>query len=71
MIGVVIRVLTGDFYAGLSKIGCKVSLVEAVELVAVLEVINFAMDAGFRNILLEGDNLEVTNAIQTKDDDLD
>lgn len=45
----VVRDHRGDFFAGLNKIGCK----WAAELVAALEVINFAVDASFRNILLD------------------
>lgn len=52
-----------DFYEGLSKIGCKVSSAKVAELVAPLEASNFAVNAGFRNIILEGDNLGVMNAI--------
>ena len=68
-IEVVIHDHTCDFYAGLSKNDCKVSSAEAAKLVAALEAINFAVDAGFRNILLEGDNLGVINAI--REDGLD
>lgn len=41
----------GEFYAGLSKLGRRVSLVAA------LEAINFALCAEFRDIVLEGNNL--------------
>ena len=69
-IGVVIRDHSGSFLAGLSKSGCRVSSAEAAELVAAYEAINFAVDAGFRNFLLEGDNIGVMNAIRCNEDGL-
>lgn len=44
---------SGEFYAEMSKIGCRVSSAEAAELVATREAMSFAVDAGFRDIMLE------------------
>lgn len=55
-----------DFFLDLSKIGCKVFSTEVTELIAALKAINFAVDVGFCNFLLEGDNLGVMNVIQSK-----
>ena len=62
-IGAMIRDYRGEFFASMSKLGGKVALVEAAEFVATREAIMFAVDADFRDIVLEGDNLGVINAI--------
>lgn len=63
-IGVVIRDHMGEFYAGLSKGGCKALSAENAELEAAREAVTFALEAGFRKIILERDNITVINAIR-------
>lgn len=65
-----IRDHRGEFYAGLSKFTHKVPTPEAAELLAGLKALNLAIDAGFRNLVLEGDNASVINALQQYEDGL-
>ena len=60
-IGLVVQDYRGEFYAGMSKLGNIVASAETVELVAAREALNFALDAGFRDIILEGNNLSIIN----------
>lgn len=53
----------GDFFAGISKAGRRVESAEVAEFVAAREAISFAIEAGFRQVTLEGDNAAVINAI--------
>lgn len=66
-VGGVVRDHMGGFFSGLSKVGCKVSSTEISELVAAREVLSFAWEAGFRDVILEGDNLSVMNAIRANE----
>ena len=56
-VGVVIRDHSGDFFAGMSKRGLEVNSAEMAELLAAREAIKFALEAGFRDVLLEGDSI--------------
>ena len=69
-IGVVVRDHMGEFFAGMTKVGEKASSAEVAELVAAREAIVFAVEAGFSNLVLEGDNLVVMNSLQSSKDDL-
>lgn len=42
----------------------KVVSVEAAEFVAAREALSFALEAGFRNVILEGNNTIVISALQ-------
>lgn len=55
----------GEFYASLSKGGCKALSAESAELVAAREAVMFALEVGFRDIILKGDYIIVINAIQS------
>lgn len=44
--------------------------VEESELVARFKAIKFALDTGFRNLVLKGDNLPVMNALRNIEDGL-
>lgn len=57
-----------EFYAALSKRGGTVSSAEVAELVAALEAIKFALDAGFRDVELEGNKIAMRNAIELEGD---
>lgn len=67
-IGVVIRDHTGDFFAGISKKGTRVFSAKATEFVAAKEALCFAIDVRFRDIVSEGDNVLVINAIKGRED---
>lgn len=61
-VGMVIRDYISEFYAGMRKWGSRVASAEAAELVAVQDVNIFVTDVGFKDMMLEGDNLGVINA---------
>lgn len=60
----------GEFYTGLSKFAHKVASVEAAELMAGVEAIQFAINAGFRKIRLKCDNIYVIDDIKSYEDGL-
>lgn len=67
-IGVVIRGAHGEFYVGLNKFSRGFCSIETVELKAGLEALRFTIDVGFRDIILEGDNVSVVNTFKTSND---
>ena len=57
----------GVFFAGVSKTGGEVSSAEIAELMTVREAIIFTWEAGFRDVIFEGDNIIVMNAIRSNE----
>ena len=55
------------FFAGMSKLGIRVESAEVAEFVVAREALSFAIEAGFRDITLEGDNDAVISAISTEE----
>lgn len=53
----------GVFFARLSKAGSTTSSVEIAEIMAAWEAIVFAWESGFQDVILEGDNITIMNAI--------
>ena len=52
----------------MSKREPEVSSVEMAELLAAREAIKFALEVGFREVILEGDSISFMNAIQMNED---
>lgn len=65
-----IRDHRGKFYAGICKVGPQVTSAEVAECIAAREMVLFVLQASFRNIILECDNLGVVNAIRDNEDGL-
>lgn len=63
--GAIIRNTTGDVMAGMSAKGPFVSNSEEVEALACQKAIEFFMEAGFSELVIEGDSLNVMRAIST------
>lgn len=63
-IGVVVSNHSGDFYAGMSKVGTKAASAELAEFFAAKEALIFAIEAGSREAVVEGDCKAVINAIR-------
>lgn len=61
--GAIIRNTTGDVMAGMSAKGPFVSNSEEVEALACQKAIEFFMEAGFSELVIEGDSLNVMRAI--------
>ncbi|KAK9987011.1 hypothetical protein SO802_031962 [Lithocarpus litseifolius] len=64
-IGAIIRNDKGEVMAGMSAIGPKVDTSEEAELLACRRSIEFAVDAGFTRLVIEGDNSNVMQAISS------
>ncbi|KAL0002856.1 hypothetical protein SO802_016637 [Lithocarpus litseifolius] len=64
-IGAIIRNDKGEVMAGMSAIGPKVDTSEEAELLACRRSIEFAVDAGFTRLVIEGDNFNVMHAISS------
>ncbi|XP_065638610.1 uncharacterized protein LOC136071363 [Quercus suber] len=61
-VGVVIRNSLGEVMAGLSTYGPVVASNEEAEVLACRKVVEFAIDAGFMDLMIEGDNAMVMKA---------
>ncbi|KAL0006060.1 hypothetical protein SO802_013621 [Lithocarpus litseifolius] len=64
-IGAIIRNDKGEVMAGMFTIGPKVDTSEEAELLACRRSIEFAVDAGFTRLVIEGDNSNVMQAISS------
>ena len=62
-VGVIVRNSLGEVMAGLSARGPAVANSEEAEALACRKAVEFAMDAGFTNLVIEGDNAAVIKAI--------
>ncbi|XP_023905314.1 uncharacterized protein LOC112017083 [Quercus suber] len=62
-VGVIVRNGLGEVMAGLSARGPAVANSEEAEALACRKAVEFAMDAGFINLVIEGDNAAVMKAI--------
>lgn len=62
-VGVIIRNDKGEAMAALSVAGPSVSTSEEAEVLACRKALEFAVDAGFRDVVVEGDNSAVMKAI--------
>ena len=69
-IGVVVRDHKGEFYAAMSKVGVRVDSAEVAELVVAREVLVFAIEVGFLDTMLEGDNMVVMQSLRSNIDGL-
>ena len=63
--GVIIRNDNGEVMAAMTASGPKVSTSDEAELLACRRAIEFAMDAGFTRLIIEGDNSNVIQAISS------
>ena len=61
--GAVIRNVNGEVMAALSVIGGAVGDSEEVEVMVCCKALEFAIDAGFTEVILEGDNATVLKTI--------
>ncbi|KAK9996774.1 hypothetical protein SO802_021460 [Lithocarpus litseifolius] len=64
-IGAIIRNERGEVMAGMSTIGPTVETGEEAELLACRRSLEFAVDAGFTEVMIEGDNTNVMQAISS------
>ena len=64
-IGAIIRNDKGEVMAGMSAIGPKVDTSEEAELLACRRSIEFAVEAGFTCLVIEGDNSNIMQAISS------
>nr|XP_023904550.1 uncharacterized protein LOC112016266 [Quercus suber] len=64
-IGVVIRNAAGEVMAALSTKGAAVNDSEEAEAVACRTAVEFAIDAGFSELIIEGDNVTVMSAVSS------
>ena len=64
-IGAVIRNATGEVMAALSARGATVSDNEEAEALACRKAMEFAIDAGFSELMVEGDNVMVISAVSS------
>ena len=64
-IGAIIRNDKGEVMAGMFAIGPKVDTSEEAELLACRRSIEFAVEAGFTRLVIEGDNSNVMQAISS------
>ena len=64
-IGVVIRNATGEVMAALSARGATVNDSEEAEAIACWSALEFAIDAGFSELIIEGDNATVMSAVSS------
>ena len=64
-IGAIIRNETGEVMAGMTAIGPKVDTSEEDELLACRRSLKFALDAAFTRLMIEGDNINVMQAISS------
>ena len=62
-VGVIVRNSLGEVMASLSARGPTVANSEEAEALACRKVVEFAMDAGFMDLVIEGDNAVVMKAI--------
>nr|XP_023881690.1 uncharacterized protein LOC111994061 [Quercus suber] len=62
-VGVIVRNSLGEVMAGLSARGPAVANSEEAEALACRKAVEFAMDAGFMDLVIEGDNAAVMKAI--------
>ena len=60
----------GEFYVGLSKACTKAAWAEIAGMVATFKAINFALEASFWNVILESDNISMTNDIRSNEESL-
>lgn len=63
-IGVVIWGHKGDFFAEMSKRVADAYSMEMAELLVAQEAMGFTLEVGFKDIVLEGDNCSIMNAIR-------
>ena len=63
--GVVIQNDKGEVMAAMTANGLKVNTSEEVELLACRRALEFAVDAGFSRLIIEGDNSNVIQAISS------
>ena len=63
--GAIIRNDNGEVRAAMTASGPKVSTSDEAELLACRRAIEFAMDAGFTRLIIEGDNSNVIQAISS------
>ena len=64
-IGAVIRNAAGEVMAALSARGAAVNYSEEVEAVACRTTLEFAIDAGFSELIIEGDSVTVMSAVSS------
>ena len=64
-IGAVIRNERGEVMVGMTTIGPRIETSEEAELLACRRSLEFAMDASFTSIMIEGDNINVMQAISS------
>ncbi|KAL0011169.1 hypothetical protein SO802_006277 [Lithocarpus litseifolius] len=64
-VGVIIRNEQGQVMAAMTATGPKVSSSEEAELLACRRSMEFAVDAGFTKLIIEGDNVNVMQAISS------
>ena len=64
-IGAIIQNEMGEIMAGMSAIGPRIETSEEVELLACRRSLEFAVDAVFTSIMIEGDNTNVMQAISS------
>ncbi|XP_075650021.1 uncharacterized protein LOC142620548 [Castanea sativa] len=62
-VGVIIRNFTGEVMAGMSAKGEYVHNSDEAEALACRKALKFSMEAGFSNLVIEGDNSNVMRAI--------
>lgn len=62
-VGVVIRDSRGEFYAGLCKLCKYIMSVDMVKFNASFIGLGFALEVGFRGVMLEGDSLTVITSL--------
>ena len=67
-VGAVIRNEKGEAMAALTACGPAVQTNEEAELLACRRALEFAVDAGFYRLIIEGDNSNVTHAISSSTD---
>ena len=63
--GVIIRNDNGEVMAAMTASGPKVSTSDEAEMLACRRAIEFAVDAGFSKLIIEGDNINVIQAISS------
>ncbi|KAK9997946.1 hypothetical protein SO802_017549 [Lithocarpus litseifolius] len=64
-VGAIIRNEHGQVMAAMTASGPKVSSSEEAELLACRRSMEFAVDAGFTKLIIEGDNVNVMQAISS------
>ncbi|XP_050262616.1 uncharacterized protein LOC126707070 [Quercus robur] len=66
-VGVIIRNYKGEVMAAMSARGPAIHSSEEGELLACRKAVEFAIDAGFSRLVLEGDNVNVMQAISSQE----